>query len=314
MNIKKYLNFKSLLVPEWCCAIRFNEDNNVFVLDSTKTEFIMLNNSYRYWTADPFLFKNNDKYYLFFEAYDRLKRKGVIGVREISEHSFGKINIIYQSNNHLSYPFIYRENNDIYILPESCNSGELFRLRCIDFPYKWEKEKIIANERLLDTTLFDYKNRRYYISQRAGFGAFDRVDLFYDDDNGIFTECKNNPVKVDVNTARGAGKIFNYKDKLIRPSQDCGKYYGEKLNFNEVKSITESFYEEELIKTICVSDIKVEQKRNLKKHDIIGIHTYNKLDNIEVIDLKTANNFNLFNLIGAFVKRIKKRIKIRYKK
>lgn len=293
---------RKLSVPEWCCAVRFNKDERTSVLNDTESEFTVIKDSYRYWTADPFLAEENGKYYLFFEAYDRLKRKGVLGYREITEHSAGKIKIIYECDFHLSYPFIFKENGTYYIVPESKASGELFRLKCEHFPDKWVKEKVIAKANIVDTTIINYNGVDYYVSQRViHAGQFDRLDLFYLE-NGRLCECKNNPLKIDAETARGAGKFFEYGAKLIRPSQNCGAQYGDKLNFNEVTEISKDSYSEKLLKTISVNDIKL----NIK-NDFTGIHTYNRLGSVEVIDLKIDANFNVFNIIGAVWKRLIKR-------
>lgn len=293
---------RKLSVPEWCSAVRFNQDGGTSILNDTETEFTVIKDSYRYWTADPFLAEENGKYYLFFEAYDRLKRKGVLGYREITEHSSGKIKIIYECDFHLSYPFIFKENGTYYIVPESKASGELFRLKCEHFPDKWVKEKVIAKVGVVDTTIVNHNGVDYYVSQRVmQAGRFDRFDLFYLE-NGRLCECKNNPLKIDAETARGAGKFFEYGAKLIRPSQNCGAQYGDKLNFNEVTEISKDSYSEKLLKTISVNDIKL----NIK-NDFTGIHTYNCLGNVEVIDLKIGANFNIFNIIGAVWKRLFRR-------
>ncbi len=293
---------RKLSVPEWCCAVRFNADGNASLLNDCKSEFKVLKNSYRYWTADPFLVEESGKYYLFFEAYDRLKRKGVLGYREIGESYTGKINVIYECASHLSYPFIFKENGAYYIMPESSGCKELFRLKCVDFPDKWVKERVIARERIVDTTPVNYNGVDYYFSQRViRPGLFDRVDLFYVKD-GKWCECKNNPVKIDAETARCAGRFFYFDGKLIRPSQNCGKEYGEKLNFNEVVSISADGFEEKLWKTLSASDINLNVKNSFS-----GIHTYNRLNNVEVIDLKIPANFNVLNIIGAVCKRVFKR-------
>lgn len=297
---------KSLIFPEiWCCAVRFNKNSDDCILNDCDGEFCVIKDNFRYWTADPFLAKKDGTYYLFFELYDRLKRKGMLGYREITQNSIGKINLIYESEKHLSYPFIFEKNGEYYIIPESNKQGELFRLKCTSFPDKWEKEKVILKDRLVDTTIFTKNGTDYYISERVDDNnVFDRIDLFYDDGNEI-KECSSNPVKVDVNTARGAGNVFEYRSKLIRPSQDCSKSYGEKLNFNEIDCISSDSYREHIIKTVNVKDIKLDCKNNY-----IGIHTYNRLDNIEVIDLKFKGKFNLLNTLGAVIKQIKRILKL----
>lgn len=295
-----FIKVKSLLVSEWCCAIRFNEKSDVSLMNDSKAEFTVLKNSIRYWTADPFLISNNGKYYVFFEAFDRLKRKGLLGYREITGHFISKIHICYECENHLSYPFIFEDNGKYYIIPESFDAKELFVLECVHFPDKWKKTRTLLKVPLVDTTLLHYNGRKYFFSQKVPEKAvFDRVDLFYEK-NGKLCPCKKNPVIKNVETARGAGKFFEYDGKIIRPSQNCGQSYGEKLNFNEVVSVSTEDYSEKHLKTISVSDIATNSG---KKYG--GIHTYNKIDNIEVIDLKIERHFNVLNLIGTAIKRIK---------
>lgn len=292
---------RKLSVPEWCCAVRFNDSDDTYLIENTQKPFTVIKDSYRYWTADPFLFKYENEYYLFFEMFDRLKRKGLLGCRKVSKTGYGKMHIIYECDSHLSYPFIYEENGNIYIMPESGKSGEVFRLKCIEFPEKWEKESVLIKERLADTTMVSVDNTKYYLSEKVDdSNVFDRLDLYYEE-NGAITECENNPVKLDLNTARCAGKVFEYKGDLIRPSQDCGLSYGEKLNFNKIVEISKSGYREETVKTVLVKDIRL----NCENH-FSGIHTYNRLDHVEVIDLKIGANFNILNIIGAVLKRLRR--------
>ncbi len=298
MSVLKKI-YKTVFPEAWCCALRFNDSEAVSILNDTVAPFHVLTDTKRYWTADPFLFKYGEKYYLFFEAFDRLHRKGLLGYREIGRDHCGEIKIIYESKTHLSYPFIYQNEDGIFIIPESNKSNELYRLKCISFPDKWEKEKTITEDKLADTTLFNYDGVDYYFSERVDdTNCFDRLDLFYDE-NGTFTECKNNPVKLDADTARCAGKVFKYENDLIRPSQNCGESYGEKLNFNRITKLSKDGYSEELIKTVSHSDVKLNRDNNY-----VGIHTYNRIDSIEVIDLKIKSRFNFMNFIGIFHKII----------
>lgn len=301
MELKQILKkIKSVLFPEiWCCAVRFGKDGDS-LLSGNGSCFSVLPDSYRYWTADPFVVNENDKYYLFFEMYDRLKRKGLLGCREISESGFGKMHVIYESTSHLSYPFIYKKDSVYYIVPESNESGELFRLRCVDFPLKWEKEKVLLHEKLVDTTIFTQNGTDFYISQRvSGDNVFDRIDLFYDKNSAI-EECLSNPVKKDLKTARCAGRLFEHGGKLIRPSQNCADGYGAGLNFNEVLEISENTFKEKLISVVLPEDIKL----NLENH-FTGIHTYNRIDNVEAVDLKRKSKINVLNIIGAILKLFK---------
>lgn len=303
MNMKSIKNkFAAYFIPEeWCIAVRFNDNSSTTLIDDRQSAFKIVPNTRRYWAADPFLAKQDGRYYLFFEMYDRLKRKGLLGCREISENGFGKMHVIYECDYHMSYPFIYNENNNYYIIPECGASGELMRLQCERFPFEWKKDVVLLKDRLTDTTLFSKDGVDYLISQRIDDSyTFDRIDLFYAK-NGTFCECSSNPVKTDISSARCAGKVFEYKNRNIRPSQDCGASYGEKLNFNVIGSISENSYCESNLCCVKCSEIKLNRKNHF-----IGIHTYNKLDHIEVIDLKLPNRPNFYNSLGVIRKLIKK--------
>lgn len=300
MNIKAII--KSVFAPEcWCCGVRFNNDDSTCVLNDRESEFIIAPNTKRYWCADPFLAKNNGKYYLFFEAFDRLQKKGVLGCREITAAGFGDIKIIYQAKGHLSFPFIYNQGDDYYIIPESAQEQALYRLKCLSFPDKWEKDKVLAKGRLVDTVMLKSGGTSYCISEKTDkSNYFDRVDLFYFE-NGELLECKGNPVKRDIENARGAGKLFEYNGKLIRPAQNCKGSYGESLNFNIVNEISKEGFSEERLCKISPKDLNFNEK-----NVFTGIHTYNRLDNIEVVDLKLPPKFSLYNFLGAFVKLVRK--------
>ncbi len=291
----------SVFRPEtWCCAIRFNDDEKKCILNDNTSPFTVIPNSKRYWTADPFVIENSGKYFLFFEAFDKLQKKGLLGYREISDNNVGSINIIYESKSHLSFPFIYEENGVYYIIPESVKEHELCRLKCLSFPDEWEKDTVLINDDLVDTVLFEKDGVKFYISERVDSrNYFDRVDLFYEE-NGQIAEA-DNPVKSDVDNARGAGKIFEIDGRLIRPAQCCGKSYGEKLNFNQIKEISKDNYSEAFLCSVSVSSIKLDCDNIFE-----GIHTYNKAGRVEVIDLKLPRKFDLINFIGAFVKLFKR--------
>lgn len=288
------------MFPEtWCIAYRKIENDDECLIFSTEKPFTVIPNTKNFWCADPFLFEKDGKLYAFFEVLDQIKRKGLLGCREINGFGYGDIKIIYECETHLSFPFIYENKDGIFITPESLHENKLFRLKCSKFPTEWEYDKTLIEQPLVDTVLFDNNETVYYVSQRVvNEGVFDRVDLFYED-NGEIKEC-NNPVKTDLSNARGAGKVFSYNNQYIRPVQDCSESYGGKLNFNRIINLSKNSFDEELLKTISAQDIKT----NIAA-EFCGIHTYNRLGNYEIIDLKLPARFSLRNTIGAIIKIIK---------
>ena len=56
--------------------------------------------------------------------FDRLKSKGVIGYREIDREKVGEMKIAYEANRHLSFPFIFKHEENYYIMPEYSEGKE----------------------------------------------------------------------------------------------------------------------------------------------------------------------------------------------
>ena len=280
---------------EWLVAFRQRKADVplLFEEEGSLDGFVVAKNSMRYWCADPFLFKHNGIQYLFFEAYDRLKRRGVIGYRTIKDSKVSKIKIIYRSSGHLSYPFIYVKDDEIYIMPESSSEHVLFNLKCVSFPDKWERVGKINDVSLVDTTIYkDYifttpvnseSNSRYLVVNKISKGeqSFDNI------------------VIDDKSKARMAGKVFEYNGIIWRPSQDCSKTYGGSLNFNIIDNLDAKQYKEHLAKQIEASSFPT------RKFD--GLHTYNFDDDYEVVDFKINYKFNIVEVIGYLLSMFKRK-------
>ena len=284
---------KYLFPEEWCIAYRLVPSTSNLMND-TNTPFCIIRNTMRYWAADPYVVYEDGVYHLFFEMFDRFKRKGVIGYRCIQDGHIGKMSKIFEYSCHLSFPFIYKERGHYWIIPESNANRQLIRLKCLEFPKKWEMDSIIIdNIRLTDTILLESHDKRYYISQKIDdTDTFDRVDLFYEQDGKII-EASTNPQKVDKGNARCAGRVIQDKQALFRPAQDCGTSYGERIIFNRINSVSPSAYSEIMEKAITCDDIVIKSRNKYT-----GIHTYNKCEGIEVIDLKLPKRIHIYNVLG----------------
>lgn len=296
-------NIKDLLFrEEWNIAIRKKEDKSLWEKGGESKEFTVLPNTIRYWAADPFIISAGGKEYLFFEMFDRLKSKGLIGYREINGDKIGKMKIAYEANHHLSFPFIFKYENEYYIMPEYSEGKELFALKATHFPDKWEKvEGWMKGKRLVDSALLNHERETYLLTQDLG-------SVYTSEELSIFIRKgeewlshKENPVVKSLANSRLAGKTFFEKNQLIRVAQDCQDGYGTKLHFNNIMKLSEDEYEEEMFRTISVEDIIVDSKKRF-----CGIHTYNSDDCYEVIDLKNPNRIRIGNVLNVMWRAIAK--------
>lgn len=297
------INFRRLMrkaiESEWCIAYR-NKKTGGILIDKRHC-FSLIKNTLRYWCADPFPVEEGEKNYIFFEAFDRIKRKGAIGYREITGNKISKLKIVIEEPFHLSYPYIYCENGSWYIIPESKDSHQIIRYKAKEFPDVWEREKIlIDNIPAVDTTVISYNNNDMILF----------TYLFESFNKGILQIIKLNETSesvihkiADVNgTKRPAGKIFEIGNFRYRPSQLCTTTYGEAIIFNKILDFTDSAYTETEYKMVSVADICLE--RAVK---ICGVHTYNSSKSWEVIDVE-IREFSILRILGL-VHRIYHRIK-----
>lgn len=234
----------------------------------------------RFW-ADPFVLFKNNRYYVFFEELLYKTDKGHISVLEISKDgkALNPVNIL-EKPYHLSYPFLFEYEDKLYMIPESWEAKTIQLYECIDFPYDWKfKMNLMEGLSAADTTLH-FQNDTWWLFATKDKNGKDALDdhlyLFYADNplTDNWTPHPKNPIVSDKSRARPAGKLFYKNGKLIRPSQDCTKAYGYAFNFNEIKVLTKTEYQEQLLEKIK-PDWAPEIKRT---------HTFNSVEGLTLID------------------------------
>lgn len=263
---------------KWSIAYRKRTGEGT-ILDHTENPFVSLPNSWRYWRADPFLLEMDGKTFLFAELFDRMQLRGVIGCCELNDQGAGKWHVVLDEPFHLSYPFVFRQGEHVYMIPESFQAGEIMLYRATDFPLKWERVREIADISAVDSTVVNGEYERYLITMEVRQGN-DRLVMWKLDDPESATERQ---ILSDENDhqVRPAGQSFYWGDKKIRPAQDCSEGYGYALNFYEIEKLSDTEYQEKLIRKILPGDIRIQGGVRPE-----GVHTYNASSEYEVIDYK----------------------------
>lgn len=114
-----------------------------------------------YFWADPVPWIHNNQYYIFYEEFPFATNRGYIACITLDK----SMNIIsnqavLQRPYHLSYPFIFEYNNNLYMLPETNENKTVEVYRCIGFPDCWELEKVTVSDiPVVDATLFEANNK-----------------------------------------------------------------------------------------------------------------------------------------------------------
>lgn len=294
----------------WYIAIRHRGDSLLY--ENTDSIFEIIPHPRRYWYADPFLFDDGDKTYLFAEEYDCIKRKGRISVAEIRNGKCGKFKPCLDLEHHLSYPCIYRKDGNIYLIPECYESGKIIRYKCEEFPYLWKMDSVLMDKAAADTTVFFNNGEEYFLST-----IFEDKRKRVNDNLWLFNHDGNLKKVSSKQDSRCAGHVVAVKENFyIRPSQNCGTSYGGNLCFNTMIFDGNSYQETKLCDITHPDDIMKEKKRitlskRPKETIFTGIHTYNVSRNYEVIDLKyTSHSFrSRFDfIINTILRKLGKRV------
>lgn len=275
---------------KWTIAYRKRAEDQT-LLDDLSEAFAPLPNTWRYWRADPFLFEKDEKTYLFAELFDRIKGRGVLGCCELTDSGAKKWKVVIEESFHMSYPFIFQRGEEIYLIPEAFKSGKITLYKAASFPYEWTRVLDLADMVAVDSTIVDTAAGSYMITFRIVDAEAELVVM------GLNEQMELNNLRVvsrkeDPNV-RPAGKAFIWKDRLIRPAQDCTKGYGYGLNFMQISALDETHYSEELIRKVLPDEISIQGIPMPQ-----GIHTYNFSTRYEVIDFKEYE----FGIVGKIAK------------
>jgi hypothetical protein len=229
--------------------------------------------------ADPFPFEHDGRLYLFVEDFAHALGYGVISVVEFdSKGPIGAPRPVLDTGSHLSYPFVFRHRDAIWMIPESGTAGTIDLYRAAAFPDTWVKETtLISGIVASDATLFEHNGRWWMLATvRDNGGAFsDALHVWSAPDIvGPWTPHRGNPVLVDIAAARPAGHVALRDGKLIRPFQDCRGGYGAALGLAEITRLDDETFEQR-VETIMRAGSLWPGRR---------LHTLNRAGRLECID------------------------------
>lgn len=204
------------------------------------------------FVADPFLYIQGDVLYLFFETKNAITMQGDIGVARSIDNgaSWEQMGVVMDEEWHLSYPYVFDYNGQIYMMPEGSKKGDLRLYRAVDFPLKWELEKVILKRPLIDTFIMEYESRYWLFGSdhsRISTKKNGELEIWYSNTPlGPWKQHKKNPV---LNTnkktgARNGGRPFVYNGNVYRPGQDDAETYGKRVRVFKIEVLTPYNYKE----------------------------------------------------------------------
>lgn len=229
-------------------------------------------------SADPFVLQSGDDVLIFYEEVKRFRDNGEIYV--IKNMDFGtkqKVDGLEPGTIHYSYPYIIKDGDDVYCIPESSAAGEVTLYKFTDGARtKLGKVKtLLGGGKYVDTSIVRYKNL-YWLFTTCKDDPSKLYIYFADRIDGRYQAHAMNPIAVDPYTSRGAGNIFMVNNMLYRPSQNETEAYGGSVLVSRINELTETTYRSEFL-----FEIKPEQPNTE------GLHHVSVEKDIIVIDGKS---------------------------
>lgn len=257
IQTNKELTGTSIKKPEETYSIGILAGTNPFSLSENKkfNNPIISRSSFASeninFVADPFALYEAGMWYLFFESMAANSRRGKLCVT--TSHDLLKWSnpqVIIEEDFHLSYPQVFKWNDEFYMLPESYEANELRLYVAERFPYEWKFKKSVLPISCVDSTLY-FDNELFWLFICDSPHDHNSLRLFFSNDlEGEWTEHPQSPVlENNSEDSRPAGKLFQYADKLYRVAQNCAPFYGHSVNVFEVLKINPTEYKEVKLET-----------------------------------------------------------------
>lgn len=208
--------------------------------------------------ADPFLFQHDGQTYVFYEAYTPSDTKAHIAVGRLVGDRLERLGIALKAEHHLSYPYIFRHADGIFMIPETNKARRLEVWRCVEFPLRWELHATgLEGQSSADSALFLFGGKWWLFTNLSDFHAYEdhcsELHVFEVDGPDLkrMKPHRNNPVVMGSTEARNGGRPFERDGRLYRPSQR-NEYgiYGYGLNIMEVEKLNLDTYSERCVRTI----------------------------------------------------------------
>jgi len=186
--------------------------------------------------------------------------------------------VVLEEPFHLSYPFVFERDGQIWMIPETSANNAITLYRAERFPDRWVKEAdLLTGLSASDATIVEHGGLLWmFATTWNGAGSFsDTLSIFSSAALcGPWKPHAGNPVLVDQSSARPAGAFVRRDGRLWRPVQDCRDGYGTGIGLAEVTRLDAEGYAQ-TVHSVVKAPSGWPGRR---------LHTLNRAGTLEVID------------------------------
>lgn len=249
------------------------------------------------WFADPFILDVTDSEIIILaEEYSYDVRKGRIARVVIDRKTYEEkhFDIILDLSTHLSFPFIIRRNNKVYLMPENSASGFSTIYEYDDNSRKLTPLHHLAEEPFADATVFEMNGKSFLCTTMLPDTNSTSVKIYTFDNENLKVINRIATVEFPIKCGRNAGEVFSVEGQKYRPAQDCNLRYGHGVILQKM-TMENGEWRFENVNSFYPNTFKYNQ----------GVHTFNNYKGLIVIDARGYRNpvmgrfmTFLFNVIG----------------
>lgn len=296
-NIKAYANHS-----HW--NIGFVEEDIRDVLHADRLEIHWMKHGYKdRWFADPQLLAVSDSdITVLVEEFAYSNSRGRIAklVIDRGTYTLKEMKIILDLPTHLSFPFIYRKDGDIIIMPENCKSDSTKMYRYNITADSLTKLSDVTSLPVTDAVIMrTFDGKEYLFSTKEPMQNMNELQVYiFNPETLCIDDSPIQTISFSSNIARNAGEIFEVDGVSYRPAQDCNKCYGNGVVLQRVD------YRDGLFSMTDVNSFHSDySEMNM------GFHTFNTRNGLIIVDGHGYDHrvaHFLVNLLGTFKRNLRK--------
>ena len=199
--------------------------------------------------ADPFVITKNDRTICYVEDFYYNKGKGCITAIEIlDKKNYKVLGPVIDEPFHLSFPYIFYYQDNLYMIPESFQSNSIRLYKCVEFPLRWEYQKdILSGIEVVDTMIFFHNGKWWLLTNLKSNLA---LIAYYSEDplTGTWIPHEKNPLVIDSDISRNGGILDVSVGFPVRCRQKQGfNLYGASLTLARITDLTSNSFSEKNI-------------------------------------------------------------------
>jgi hypothetical protein len=232
--------------------------------DAKLSDGIAVVNRPNHFFADPFVVKQGGRTICFTEEHSYNKGRAHIAAIELFEDgTYRYLGCVIEELFHLSFPYIFHYEDELYMMPESSEADAIRLYRCSQFPLQWEYVKEVKSAvSAVDSMLFAYQNRWWLFSNMSTSKENEHASTlmaFYAKSplDDIWHEHKLNPIVFNSEIARNGGILEMGTNTPIRVRQKQSfNQYGSSFSLAKITDLTPSSFCEEKISEVLPTFFK----------------------------------------------------------